>query len=541
MNFKKLIIVWLVVGLITPVLAQTHGQFFEKADRFFKSHVSSGRVSYEEIKKDALELNYLLDYLAKNGPLEVNNDVEKAMLINAYNLFVIKGIVDNYPTDSPLSLAGFFDNKVYVLGGKKISLNQLEKEILIKQTGDERLHFALVCAAVGCPQIASFAYQPAGLDKLLDERSRLAMNSTYFTRVNKAEKKVELSQIFNWYASDFNSNGSTVLNFVNRYRDDKIPSNYKISFYEYDWKLNESGNKQGLLNPEKKSSDKPESNLLQFTPSQLFAKGQYELNVFNNLYTQTSVRDSEGNEIDGDRLNILTSTIQFTYGISRNSRVNIGVDAVVSGGSVGPSTGSAFQFFTGDNTARGAALSYLGPRVKWQPVKKWSFYSIQSTFLFPISEDLEQRGDGVFTALNRYSWNTQFLYDIKLTEEFRIFYQFAVNYWIRRNREDVFFPTNFVDLPSTLFINYFPTPKLNPFAFVQYNGRYGNTDIPSENPNARFGLLQNSWQIGAGLKYQVTDRLGLEVSYGNFVSSKGFEGIEAGAGEVINFAIRFIK
>ena len=255
------------------------------------------------------------------------------------------------------------------------------------------------------------------------------------------------------------------------------------------------------------------------------------------------MRNAQGDRVSsGIRTSILTSNIQYTVGVSENRRVNLGVDLVIGGGSVGPSGESShFQLLGGNTSARDLALAAFGPRVKFQPFRRWAFFSIQSTFLIPLADDLEGQNEReVFVALNRYTFRNQFLADFKLTEKFRLFYEFAANYLIRRNKEEVFFQPNFIDLPSTLFVNYFPTAKWNLFVMGQYAPRLGRTAL-SEDPTSQFGLLQWLTQLGAGLKYQATDKIGFELSYGNFVASQGIQGIEAGAGQVVNFAVRFIS
>ena len=540
---RKLFIVLLGCLFIINVSAQEHADFFNRADHFFHQYVVNGEVNYSELKTNRTELEDLIQYLHKDGTLEVSSEADKALLINAYNLFVIKGVIDNYPIHSPLKVSGFFDGKNYQLAGKNVSLNQIEKEILIKQTGDPRLHFVLVCAANGCPKLAEYAYKPQGLNDLLDERTQLALNDPEFIRVDTEEKRVGISQIFDWYKSDFTSEGNTLKGYINQYRKEKLGDDFKVTFYQYDWELNEFIKLKGELNIED-LPDQRNSNLLKFTPSKLLAKRQYEVNFFSNLYSQTGFRDATGNEVStGIRSSILTTMLQFTYGIADNARINVGADLILSAGSVGSSQSSShFQLFGTDVNARNVAVTSIGPRIKFQPIKKYSFYSIQSSFLFPVANDPEALADrSVFLALNRYLWNTQFFYDFKLSNRFRLFYEFDTKYYIRRDKNEVFFTPNFVDLPSSAFVNYYPNRRVNLFVMGQYSPRYGRTALQEEDPDGKFGLLQWYIQLGGGLKYQVTKYISLELSYGNFVASRGIQGLEAGAGEVTNFAIRFIR
>ena len=171
-----------------------------------------------------------------NADLEKASEAQrKAFQINAYNLFVIKQIVEHYPISSPMDIAGFFDSREFDLAGKSTTLNDLEAGL----RSDPRIHFALVCAAIGCPKIQSGAFMPATLDAQLDSRTRAAMNDPYFIRFKEGDQRAEVSQIFNWYAIDFGGPES-VLEYINQFRTLPIPPATPIDFYEYDWKLNKS-------------------------------------------------------------------------------------------------------------------------------------------------------------------------------------------------------------------------------------------------------------------------------------------------------------
>ncbi len=516
------------------VIAQN--DFFDRADAFFQHYVSQGSVNYYEVKQDQKKLNELIDFIESNAVLTVNNDQDKALLINAYNLFVIQGIVDRYPVSSPQEIASFFDTKRIKIQGKTLSLNELEKDILIKQTKDLRLHFVLVCGAKGCPKIINVAYRPDQLDQQMDRQTRITLNDDEFTKINNKNKTAVLSEIFEWYRKDFLGNQGSIISFINRYRERRIGPAYEVSYYSYDWTLNDVEKENG-------SQGSSTSNLLQFTPSQLFRKGQYEINVFSNLYSQISTRDRQGNEAHfGNRSSILTNTIQWTYGVSTHARTNVGLDVILSGGATGFANGSNhFQLFSGNKNASDFAVTGIGPRIKVQPFKKCSFYSIQSSLIIPVAKNPEQGSQGVFLALNRYLWRNQFFYDFKLSSTLRLFYEVDINYFIRKNKEEVFFQPNFVDLPFTVFLTYFPSNKFSMFVMGQSSYRYGRTSLRKIDPNGKFGLLQWYLQVGGGAKYQLNSNIGFELSYGNFIAGRGFEGFEVGAGKVANLGIRFIR
>lgn len=226
----------IVIMIFSFGFAQGTDQFFDKADTFFKTHVKSGRVDYKTIKSNPATLDELLT-IAKGIKVNKGNaKTYQAFYINAYNLAVIKGIVNKFPTKSPLDIKGFFDKTNYSLGGKETTLNDLENKLLRKNFPSEaRFHFVLVCAGLGCPPIISEAYKPNTLESQLQRQAKIALNNPNFIKVKG--NKVQLSQIFEWYKGDFTQNGSEI-EYINKFRKEKIPSKAKVSYYKYNWSLN---------------------------------------------------------------------------------------------------------------------------------------------------------------------------------------------------------------------------------------------------------------------------------------------------------------
>ncbi len=213
--------------------------FFKRTDTFLNTYVKNGLVNYKAIKENPSELNGILD-LAKG--ITVSKDDTKAyqaFWINGYNIQVIKGIVDNYPVKSPLDINGFFDKTKRDIGGKEITLNDIENKLLRGNFPSEaRFHFVLVCAGLGCPPIINEAYAPERLEEQLQQQTALALNNSSFIRTKG--KKVLLSQIFEWYKTDFTQGGTTEIEYVNQYRKEKFDTKLKVGYYPYDWTLNET-------------------------------------------------------------------------------------------------------------------------------------------------------------------------------------------------------------------------------------------------------------------------------------------------------------
>lgn len=236
---RKIIVLFLVVSFqVSIVSAQSADAFFSKMDAFLNTYVKNGRVDYDAIKSNMTDLQTLIDDAKKINVGSDQPKVYQAFWINAYNLLVIKSVVDNYPLKSPLDVKGFFDGKKHEVGGTKITLNDIENKLLRGNFKNEaRFHFVLVCAGLGCPPIIDSAYLPNTLDEQLQSQTVKAINDPNFIRLNG--NKVKISQIFEWYKEDFTRGGMKLADFIDQYREEKLPAKAKLSYYPYDWTLNE--------------------------------------------------------------------------------------------------------------------------------------------------------------------------------------------------------------------------------------------------------------------------------------------------------------
>ncbi|WP_435623557.1 DUF547 domain-containing protein [Flagellimonas sp.] len=238
MKTHKTLIAVLLLAFAQLGFGQGTSEFFSKADTFFSTYVTNGRVAYKDIKANPSSLEELLK-LAKDIRVSKSDaKTYQAFWINGYNLSVIKGIVDNYPIKSPLNKAGFFDKKTYDIGGQNTTLNDIENKLLRAVFPQEsRFHFVLVCAGLGCPPIINSAYTPEKLESQLQQQTELALNNPNFIQVKG--KRVNLSQIFEWYTGDFTQGGKNLIEYVNQYRKEKLDPKSKVGYYSYDWALNE--------------------------------------------------------------------------------------------------------------------------------------------------------------------------------------------------------------------------------------------------------------------------------------------------------------
>ncbi|TBN05426.1 DUF547 domain-containing protein [Hyunsoonleella flava] len=234
---KKYILIIAFISTVFSAKAQDLTTFFKKADAFFKANVSNGKVAYDKIHANQAQLNEVLK-IAENISVEKSDAKNyQAFWINAYNLSVIKGLIDKYPTKSPLDNAGFFDKTKHNIGGKNITLNDIEHKLLRGNFKEPRFHFVLVCGAVGCPPLISKAYLPNTLDAQLEAQTKKAINGS-FIQVNSKKNRVQVSQIMEWYKEDFKTKEMDEIDFINKYRTEKLEGKWKLSYFPYNWTIN---------------------------------------------------------------------------------------------------------------------------------------------------------------------------------------------------------------------------------------------------------------------------------------------------------------
>jgi hypothetical protein len=161
-----------------------------------------------------------------------------AYWINLYNASTVYLIASNYPISSITKLEGGkpWDKKFVESGDKIYSLNQIENEIIRPRFKDPRIHAALNCAAISCPSLLNEAFVESKLNAQLDKQCKVWVNDA--SKNILEEKKVKVSQIFDWYATDFKVVGGVVA-FINKYSRTKVSAKSRVSYLEYNWALNE--------------------------------------------------------------------------------------------------------------------------------------------------------------------------------------------------------------------------------------------------------------------------------------------------------------
>ncbi len=224
---------------------QSHAAF----DAILKARVAQGLVDYKGLQADRAPLDA---YLAQAGAVPMaefqqwKREEQLAFLINVYNSATLQLIIDGYPVDSIKSLGSLvkspWSKETVQLFGKKISLDTLEHKIIRKNYQEPRIHFAVVCAAMGCPPLRDEAYTGARLEEQLEAQSKEFLTTPAKNRVDAEKKTLWLSPIFKWYGDDFEMTSKSLAAFVAPYIGAAEGANlegYSIEYTDYDWSLNE--------------------------------------------------------------------------------------------------------------------------------------------------------------------------------------------------------------------------------------------------------------------------------------------------------------
>jgi hypothetical protein len=207
-------------------------------------------VDYAALARDPSYRKALAD-LAATDPDRLASDAKRfAFWINAYNLLALKTVVDLYPVDS-IKDGGNFLFPIWTkpageAGRRKVSLDEVEHGILRKQFHDPRVHVAIVCASVSCPDLRPEPYEAARLDAQLDDQAtRFLANPSKGMRLAPDGRTAEVSSIFKWFAEDFAARGG-VAKFLRDHAPPELRARMSglddggLGYLDYDWSLNDS-------------------------------------------------------------------------------------------------------------------------------------------------------------------------------------------------------------------------------------------------------------------------------------------------------------
>ncbi len=203
-----------------------------------KHGVPVALVDYSALKASS-QLNIVYQQIKHFKTEELDSRQEKlAFYINLYNILALKMIADHWPVSSIKDIGHLFspvwDKPAGIINGRKLSLDDIENNYL-RPMQEPRIHLAIVCASVSCPDLRTEPYRAEKLDKQLNDQARAFLhNAKKGLRVDKDE--IHVSKIFKWFAKDFEAVGG-VEAFIKQYRKD-LPNLPIIADIDYDWDVN---------------------------------------------------------------------------------------------------------------------------------------------------------------------------------------------------------------------------------------------------------------------------------------------------------------
>lgn len=209
-------------------------------DTLLAKHVDvNGDVNYADFKNDEMVLSAYLDLLKENEPQDSWSDNKTmAYWINVYNAYTIYNILLEYPVSSIMDIesGAIWTTRTINIGGTDYTLDQIEKDKLLRAFNEPRVHFAVNCAATSCPPLLNKAWTEDNIQQYYASQARSFINNTTYNTIMNSS--IEVSEIFNWYAGDFG--GSTqIVSYVQQYSDTSIDNAATVTYRTYDWTLNE--------------------------------------------------------------------------------------------------------------------------------------------------------------------------------------------------------------------------------------------------------------------------------------------------------------
>jgi AcrR family transcriptional regulator len=208
-----ILVLTLAIGAVLPAVPAAHAASpdFDHThaglDSLLANFVVDGAVDYVGLREHRSALQaYLANLGAEDEKAFHQNftrEQQLAFLINAYNAFTLDLILEHYPVASIQDIPGNWTEPRCLLFDRKMSLNDLENKIIRPRYGEARIHFALVCAAKGCPPLRSAAYVAEKLEEQLTSAASDFARDRSANRLDKGATTLYVSKLFEWYMQDF--------------------------------------------------------------------------------------------------------------------------------------------------------------------------------------------------------------------------------------------------------------------------------------------------------------------------------------------------
>ncbi len=222
---------------------------------FLERYVQAGsddvnRVAYRQVSpRDRKGLNDYVAGLAATKISGYRRSEQLAYWINLYNAHTVQLVLEHHPIGSIRDIklspgilsTGPWNDKTLEVEGQKLSLNDIEHRILRPGWRDNRLHYALNCASIGCPNLQKRAFTPANTDLLLEQGAIEYVNHSRGVEVQ--DDSIKVSKIYLWFSEDFGGSEAAVVDHLRKYASPELKRRLdglrSISEYRYDWSLND--------------------------------------------------------------------------------------------------------------------------------------------------------------------------------------------------------------------------------------------------------------------------------------------------------------
>lgn len=250
-----------IAGLFGPPTVEMREAYSPRADgptfdhtlfdEFLGAHVDgAGWVDYEALARDQAKLDTYLGEIAKAPFHALGRDEKLALLVNAYNAFTLRLILDHRPIESIRDIPADerWKGRSFELGGHRWSLSEIENDLLRRNFREPRIHFAVNCASIGCPPLWNHAYSGAKIGAELEAQTRRVHARSRWFRFDRNSGVAQLTRIYDWYHGDFVQAAGSPLGFAARYSTslrDAIHAGerIRIEWLPYDWTLNDVANR----------------------------------------------------------------------------------------------------------------------------------------------------------------------------------------------------------------------------------------------------------------------------------------------------------
>ncbi|HEU4342701.1 MAG TPA: DUF547 domain-containing protein [Candidatus Binatia bacterium] len=224
-------------------------------ERFLKKYLVAphpsgiNRVRYDAVTpEDRSALKTYLTSLQNLAISSYNRAEQKAYWINLYNALTVDLILSRFPVQSIRDInisPGFFARgpwgaKLLNIEGEKLSLDDMEHRILRPIWKDNRVHYAVNCASLGCPNLQPVAFTGSNTEALLERAAREFINHPRGVTVKNG--KLRVSSIYIWFQEDFGGSAEDLMEHWQEYADNALANilrNYTGGLeHDYDWRLN---------------------------------------------------------------------------------------------------------------------------------------------------------------------------------------------------------------------------------------------------------------------------------------------------------------